>query len=124
MVMWFRMATVSMQPWQIYLLYLILYKSEPHNHFITLTTVLVYICYVFGFGTFNNASTERTKAVRLSVGFDLLGRSQAGFAQNSVCAPLQSAITLYNAGHYRPIANIHVPMYPSRHDVNKLQDFS
>ncbi|MFS8032136.1 hypothetical protein Hanom_Chr17g01554041 [Helianthus anomalus] len=63
MFMWFRMATVSMQPWQIYLLYLIVYKSEPHTHYITLTIVLVYICYVFGFGTFNNDSTERTQAV-------------------------------------------------------------
>ncbi|KAF5786680.1 hypothetical protein HanXRQr2_Chr10g0443901 [Helianthus annuus] len=61
MVMWFHMATVSMQPWRIYLLCLIVYKSEPHNRFITSTTVLVYICYVFCFGTFNDASTERTK---------------------------------------------------------------
>ncbi|KAJ0884016.1 hypothetical protein HanPSC8_Chr10g0428551 [Helianthus annuus] len=57
MVMWFHMATVSMQPWRIYLLCLIVYKSEPHNRFITSTTVLVYICYVFCFGTFNDAST-------------------------------------------------------------------
>ncbi|KAJ0955086.1 hypothetical protein HanRHA438_Chr00c02g0843581 [Helianthus annuus] len=49
MVMWFHMATVSMQPWRIYPLCLIVYKSEPHNRFITSTTVLVYICYVFGF---------------------------------------------------------------------------
>ncbi|KAL9996301.1 hypothetical protein Hdeb2414_s0720g00939491 [Helianthus debilis subsp. tardiflorus] len=31
MVMWFHMATVSMQPWRIYPLCLIIYKSEPHN---------------------------------------------------------------------------------------------
>ncbi|KAF5813635.1 hypothetical protein HanXRQr2_Chr03g0101091 [Helianthus annuus] len=29
--MWFHMATVSMQPWRIYPLCLIIYKSEPHN---------------------------------------------------------------------------------------------
>ncbi|MFS7905043.1 hypothetical protein Hanom_Chr01g00043121 [Helianthus anomalus] len=46
MVMWFHMATVSMQPWRIYPLCLIVYKSEPHNCFITSTTILVYICYV------------------------------------------------------------------------------
>ncbi|MFS7897406.1 hypothetical protein Hanom_Chr00s008518g01741201 [Helianthus anomalus] len=46
MVMWFHMAIVSMQPWRIYPLCLIVYKSEPHNRFITSTTVLVYICYV------------------------------------------------------------------------------
>ncbi|KAJ0729055.1 hypothetical protein HanLR1_Chr07g0248611 [Helianthus annuus] len=46
MVMWFHMATVSTQPWRIYPLCLIVYKSEPHNRFITSTTVLVYTCYV------------------------------------------------------------------------------
>ncbi|MFS7937224.1 hypothetical protein Hanom_Chr05g00425091 [Helianthus anomalus] len=63
MVMWFHMTTVSMQPWRIYPFSLIVYKSEPHNYFVTPTTVLVYISYVFGFGTFNDANTERTKAV-------------------------------------------------------------
>ncbi|KAJ0850969.1 hypothetical protein HanPSC8_Chr13g0586921 [Helianthus annuus] len=47
MVMWFHMTTISMQPWRIYPLCLIVYKSEPHNHFITSTTVLIDICYVF-----------------------------------------------------------------------------
>ncbi|MFS7986288.1 hypothetical protein Hanom_Chr11g01008571 [Helianthus anomalus] len=35
MVMWFHMPTVSMQPCRIYPLCLIVYKSEPHNRFIT-----------------------------------------------------------------------------------------
>ncbi|KAJ0546465.1 hypothetical protein HanIR_Chr08g0361281 [Helianthus annuus] len=46
MVMWFHMTTVSMQPWRIYPLCLIVYKSEPHNRFVTSTIVLVYICYL------------------------------------------------------------------------------
>ncbi|KAF5817504.1 hypothetical protein HanPI659440_Chr02g0040311 [Helianthus annuus] len=36
--MWFHMATVSMQPWRIHPFCLIVYKSEPHNRFITSTT--------------------------------------------------------------------------------------
>ncbi|KAJ0443464.1 hypothetical protein HanIR_Chr16g0821041 [Helianthus annuus] len=59
MVMWFHMATVSMQPWRIQPFCLIVYKSEPHNRYITSTTLPLYICYVFG--TFNDASTESTK---------------------------------------------------------------
>ncbi|MFS7968778.1 hypothetical protein Hanom_Chr09g00801501 [Helianthus anomalus] len=56
------MATVNIQPWRIYPPCLIVYKSEPYNRFITSTTVL-YICYVFGFGTFNDARTHNSGTV-------------------------------------------------------------
>ncbi|MFS7986285.1 hypothetical protein Hanom_Chr11g01008541 [Helianthus anomalus] len=72
-----------MQPWRIYPLCSIVYRSEPYNRFITSETVLVYICHVLGFGTFNDASIEPSKAVRLPVGFDLRWLKPSRFCSKS-----------------------------------------